>query len=398
MQNFLIYKLKYGIKGFMKNKLLFLKFYEVRFMKRIFTALLAGVMLFSALPAYAVTKTSNGIITMVTGAEDIAVCICTSDFNIIANRCVTIEHNGEPYISISPIFEAMGYQANINEDTFAFSADSRTVVIYTGSSKAEIDGDEFTLSKELVLSDGEYYIHIQDAASLTGYGVQYIKSEKIIRFTGNSLTPVKLSYPYDNSEYADYDIQSAALAALSQYGIITGDESGLRLEDNITRAEMSAAFARLIGMVPLISPNTIDYTDVTLDHWAADYIYASQELFVVDKYEDGSFCPDGTMTYSEVAKMLLHVMGYKPMAEQNGGYPTGYDASAQKVGLLTGLGGTYYGDSVCTRKDAFIMIYNALDIPMMDERISTDSVQYIIADGQNGVPYRTLRSTVFETE
>lgn len=156
---------------------------------------------------------------------------------------------------------------------------------------------------------------------------------------------------------------------LYNLGIMTGDENGdLRLYDNITRAE-AAKMICVAGNINLPS-NTGEKIN-------------------------GNFNPENNVTNEEIVKMIVCLLGYGEMAEQQSGYPAGYTATASRIGITSNL--NLKTKTPATRNDVAIMISNALDTPIMVEKSEgeeeNDNTVYIILDGKNGIPFSSIRGT-----
>ncbi len=183
---------------------------------------------------------------------------------------------------------------------------------------------------------------------------------------------------------------------LHNLGIMTGDENGdLRLNDNITRAE-AAKMICVAGNINLPS-NTGEkiFDDVAADHWAYQYIYAVKENKIINGDGNGNFNPENNITNEEIVKMIVCLLGYGEMAEQQSGYPAGYTATASRIGITSNL--NLKTKTPATRNDVAIMISNALDTPIMVEKSEgeeeNDNTVYIILDGKNGIPFSSIRGT-----
>lgn len=183
---------------------------------------------------------------------------------------------------------------------------------------------------------------------------------------------------------------------LYNLGIMTGDENGdLRLYDNITRAE-AAKMICVAGNINLPS-NTGEkiFDDVAADHWAYQYIYAAKENKIINGDGNGNFNPENNVTNEEIVKMIVCLLGYGEMAEQQSGYPAGYTATASRIGITSNL--NLKTKTPATRNDVAIMISNALDTPIMVEKSEgeeeNDNTVYIILDGKNGIPFSSIRGT-----
>lgn len=183
---------------------------------------------------------------------------------------------------------------------------------------------------------------------------------------------------------------------LYNLGIMIGDETGdLRLEDNITRAEATKMIC-IAGNVKLSSE--IDdnlFNDVATNHWAYPYIHAAKENNIINGDGNGNFNPENNVTNEEIVKMIVCLLGYGEMAEQQSGYPAGYTATASRIGITNNL--NLKTKTPATRNDVAIMISNALDTPIMVEKSEcedeNDNTAYVILDGKNGIPFSSIRGT-----
>lgn len=172
---------------------------------------------------------------------------------------------------------------------------------------------------------------------------------------------------------------------VKDYGVFKGDPDGdMRFEDTITRAEFAAVVCRMLGIAPgqADKMDELDFDDVDNDHWAKDYIKAARKAGIIDGKGDNKFDPEGMISNEEAIKMIIAAIGYSPKAEHKGGYPNGYVSIATELGVTDQIKVT--GDANALRGDVMEMVYNSLDIPMMIEKQTPDSVEYEIADGTNG--------------
>lgn len=191
---------------------------------------------------------------------------------------------------------------------------------------------------------------------------------------------------------------------LYSYGIMVGDENrDLRLNDTITRAEAVKMICCAYD-VDFSSNNSLVnnyFNDIPQNHWAIKYINIAKELGIVDGNENSNFKPEDEITYNEIIKMIVYVLGYSPMADVKGGYPNDYLMIATQLGLTKSL--SIKNESVASRNDVAILISNALDIPIMvqtgiDFGTKQPNEEYQIANGENGTKLITLRSMLNETK
>jgi len=131
---------------------------------------------------------------------------------------------------------------------------------------------------------------------------------------------------------ADY---AEAISELAEMGIFTGDDKGnFNPDSTITRAEFATIMVRMLGEEDRAKTvTTSSFTDVPSSHWACGYITVAVELGLVNGYGNGQYGPSDTLTYEQAVKILVCVCGADNMAANAGGYPDGYIAVANTLGI-----------------------------------------------------------------
>lgn len=143
------------------------------------------------------------------------------------------------------------------------------------------------------------------------------------------------SFP-DVDSNADY---AAAVANVSEYGIIIGDAKGnFNPNQIVSRAEMATIICRMLGKTEGLQTSDT-FTDVPADHWANAYVAKAAELGVVGGYGNGKFGPSDPVTYEQAVTMVIRAMGEDSAAAKAGGYPAGYLQTAEDRFLLEGVPG-----------------------------------------------------------
>lgn len=174
-------------------------------------------------------------------------------------------------------------------------------------------------------------------------------------------------YPVQAHSFSDtaFTKYERAVDELEMLHIISGYEDGtFRPNNNLTRAEFCTLLIKTMGMDGITwNSEEINFSDVDASHWAFGYISAAYGMKIINGYDDGNFGPEDEVTYVQTLKMLLNAMGYAPMAEDNGGYPGGYIVTG--VPLLS-KGVSKGADESISRGEAAVMIYNALDVNIME--------------------------------
>ena len=188
---------------------------------------------------------------------------------------------------------------------------------------------------------------------------------------------------------------------LISLGILKGDPDGnMRLDDGITRAEATALITRMNANYNEILK---DYQyrpafDDIENHWAAKEITFAHESALVEGTSETTFEPDKNVTVQEFTKMLITLLGYKEMAEQQGGFPHGYMMTGSRLGLFSGL--YLEGPDNVSRGTVAAILVNSLDVPLMRMSgfdFSENTAEFIIMDGKNGVELETFR-TILEAK
>ena len=199
----------------------------------------------------------------------------------------------------------------------------------------------------------------------------------VVVFTMVLSTVAFASYP-DVDATADY---AGAVELLSALSILKGDDTGnFNPDNNITRAEFAAVVCRALGLEGSANgaKGATDFTDVAADHWAAGYINLASQQKIINGMGDGTFAPESDVTYTQAVKMLVVALGYEPMAEKKGGYPAGYLATANSIGLTDGVPSTA-SDVAALRSTVAMLTANAMELPVMEQtEYGTESIYEVM--------------------
>ncbi|MGN0180106.1 MAG: S-layer homology domain-containing protein [Monoglobaceae bacterium] len=131
----------------------------------------------------------------------------------------------------------------------------------------------------------------------------------------------------------------------------------------LSRGEMAYAVGRMIADVEN-SFQEPAFSDVNITHPAYAQICFLKQIGIVSGYDDGSFEPDMPATPEQLQRVLVNVLGYAQIANQEGGFA----AVAAKLGLNIST-----SDSErMTKEEAAAMISRALDNHPLNEQY-TDS-------------------------
>jgi hypothetical protein len=125
------------------------------------------------------------------------------------------------------------------------------------------------------------------------------------------LVSVGFAASFEDTEGFEFE---ASVLKLADLGIISGYPDGTFKPDNlVTRAEFAKMIVCMLGLESAarsLEGEAVPFADVDADHWAAGFINVAQMMGIVNGYEDGTFRPEGNITYAEALKMVLAAMGY----------------------------------------------------------------------------------------
>ena len=174
--------------------------------------------------------------------------------------------------------------------------------------------------------------------------------------------------------------------------LFKGYEDGtFKAEGDITRAEFAAIVVRALGQEAQANgaKSATSFTDVKADHWAAGYINIVTRLGVVNGYGDGTFGPEDKVLYEQAIKMIVVALGYTP-AIGAAGYPVGYLTKAGELGITSGVAGS--NGVAANRGTVAQLVFNALDVPLMQQTGYGTNLDYVVQDGFNATTRKTLMS------
>lgn len=186
---------------------------------------------------------------------------------------------------------------------------------------------------------------------------------------------------------------AAAYAKLTALGVIDTDIEYVQ-GGEISRGTFTRLIMELGGhSAGNVYTNTGIFEDVTAFNENAGYISTAYDLGYISGEPGGSFYPDNTITAAEAVKLTAGVLGYGIYAEQNGGFPTGYLAMANRLKLFRGL--NIAADTPMTWEYAMVMLENAADADLMEMVVLGDTVKMHITAGKTLL---TERFSIYKTE
>ena len=171
------------------------------------------------------------------------------------------------------------------------------------------------------------------------------------------------------SDTTTYAKNTEAVDVMSMLKVINGYTDGsFKGDKSVTRAEMAKMICYIIASgddVGSIYAGANTFTDCT-SHWAKGYIAYAAKTGLVAGIGKGKFDPNGNVTGTQAAKMLLCALGYSATNEKYVGanWDVNVLAKAEEIGLLDNLTATDMSKAL-TRADAAQMMFNALTATMV---------------------------------
>lgn len=166
---------------------------------------------------------------------------------------------------------------------------------------------------------------------------------------------------------------------VGDYGVVD-----YALDKTMTRAETAKLLVHLLELEDLaknLKGAMQTFNDVDKDHWANGYISVAatknEEVAngrpLIIGYPDGKFLPEKDISYDELVVILVRLtkLDLTTEMEEEAIYPATYLMWADELGLLEDVDVEKFTSSIL-RKDAFTLIYNALNILEKTEKNEVD--------------------------
>ena len=157
--------------------------------------------------------------------------------------------------------------------------------------------------------------------------------------------------------------------------------------DTVTRAEFARIVVHLRDFGNIIGSGLYTgFNDVPREHWASAYIAMAVDMDVARGNGAGYFRPYDVITLEEAIAMLVRVVGGQPIANENGGFPSGYFYTAERLGITDGVD-----------FELRTLVNRTLDASMVRRGGSWGTFTgYHIMDGSNQAMPITLRNSIFD--
>lgn len=144
-------------------------------------------------------------------------------------------------------------------------------------------------------------------------------------------TPSSFTDVTNKTQYYEGIMTLTKLGIINGYTEDNGATYSFKPEGEITRAEFSKIIITALGADASVGSSD-KFTDID-SHWAKGFIIAAADRGIVNGMGDGTFEPDSKVTYEQAVKMIVCAAGYENQAQAFGGWPKGYLAQADNLGI-----------------------------------------------------------------
>jgi len=158
-------------------------------------------------------------------------------------------------------------------------------------------------------------------------------------------------------------------------GILDSSYSAYDSNEEVTRGIFAQAVAELLNLKDSLVDYCDKYSDVSEQTPGCREILTLSEMKFLSGYSDGTFRPDKKVLYSEVAKVIVNILGYEYKAKSYGGYPSGYMMVANELKLLNGVSGAF--SSTVTFGALMKVFENSINAPVAEINGVDDEGNYI---------------------
>ena len=143
----------------------------------------------------------------------------------------------------------------------------------------------------------------------------------------------------DEQKYVLNENDRYNLAFMHEIGVLTNiGETDISENREIKRGEFAKMAVGLYGKTyESYQGGNTSYEDIDNNAYYATAVMLLSELGVISGNNNNKFDGESAITFNEAVKILTCIMGYKQIAEMNGGFPGGYNKAASETGLFSGV-------------------------------------------------------------
>ncbi|MHB9143950.1 MAG: S-layer homology domain-containing protein [Symbiobacteriia bacterium] len=159
---------------------------------------------------------------------------------------------------------------------------------------------------------------------------------------------------------------AAAAARLNALSIMQGFPDGsFGATQTITRAQFAAVAVRALGLdnAATYAKGLTKFSDVAADHWASGYVNIASQQGIIAGFPDGTFHPEDPVTYAQALTIVVRMLGYSPVTEGKGTWPSNYIVRAAMIGFTSGV--SFAAGDPASRGNVARFVDNSLTADLM---------------------------------
>lgn len=171
-------------------------------------------------------------------------------------------------------------------------------------------------------------------------------------------------------------LEKTSVSLVEGLGIMSAkDGESFGSMEYMTRGDFALAVAKMLNYDVTegkMGNSAFSDVDISTEQGCAVNLLADTGIIPTDS---NKFEPTANIQYADAARMLLNSLGYEYEINMNGGYPGGVMKVAAQLKLSQGASslGT---NTVLTKRDAAIVIYNTLMSPVVNMTMDNGQSQY----------------------
>jgi len=178
---------------------------------------------------------------------------------------------------------------------------------------------------------------------------------------------------------------------LSKLGFVSKSNGPKKGEDTVTRAQ----FANILGCLRGFDENTKNqgtkFMDIPDNYWCAGQIYSLYDVGLISGTSVNTFSPNELITYEQVVKCLVSLLGYEMPAVQAGGYPNGYLKIAAQLGITADA-----SSDVLDYKTVAKLVVKTMDTDIM-ELTDAGGVNMSLSTSEDETPLNVYNDIYYDT-
>lgn len=199
---------------------------------------------------------------------------------------------------------------------------SCTAAVESKENLINTEDDKSTITVMLRSKDKEKVVHI---AYIKGYPDKTFGADReITRAEVAAMFAKLLGLDTKDSAKSYNDVEpehwaSGVINAVTKHGIFKGYEDGtFRPDAAITRAELAVVAAKYLKLED-IKPFEVHYTDIE-GHWACNFIEEINRHNIIKGYKDGTFRPDAKIKRSETVTLMNNMLYRGPLKVEDSSF------------------------------------------------------------------------------